>query len=77
MFNELFLHSANGFYIQQEIYIFSNLKFLFSSMRIYIQQFKICVQQNEIYQTKIICIQQTQFGCDKIYIQSTYMFVFR
>ena len=32
IFNKLFLYSANGFYIQQEIYIFGNLKFVFSNM---------------------------------------------
>ena len=33
MFNKWFLYSANDFYIQQEIHIFSNLKFVFSNMR--------------------------------------------
>ena len=33
MFSNWFLYSANDFYIQQEIYIFSNLKFVFSNMR--------------------------------------------
>ena len=33
MFNKRFLYSANDFYIQQEIYIFSNMKFVFSNMR--------------------------------------------
>ena len=33
MSNKKILDSANDFYIQQEIYIFSNLKFVFSNMR--------------------------------------------
>ena len=33
MFNKWFLYSAIDFYIQQEICIFSNLKFVFSNMR--------------------------------------------
>ena len=33
MFNKWFLYPPNDFYIQQEIYIFSNLKFVLSTMR--------------------------------------------
>ena len=33
LFNNWFLYSINGCYIQQEIYIFSNLKFIFCNRR--------------------------------------------
>ena len=33
MFSKRFSYSLNDFYIQQEIYIFSNLKFVLSNMR--------------------------------------------
>ena len=33
MFNKWFLYSENDFYTQQEIYIFSNFKFVFSNVR--------------------------------------------
>ena len=54
-FNKWFLYSAIDFYIQQEICVFSNLKFVFSNMR-------NLLNKNHIHSG-------AKFRCNKIYNQ--------
>ena len=52
MFNKLFLYSATDFYIQQEIFIFSNLKFAFSSMRFIFNNLRFAFNKMKFIQLK-------------------------
>ena len=52
MFNKRFLYSANDFYIQQEIYIFSNLEFVFSNMRFIFNNLRFAFNEMKFIELK-------------------------
>ena len=52
MFNKLFLYSANEFYIEQEIYIFSNLKFVLSNMRFTFNNLRFALNEMKFIKLK-------------------------
>ena len=50
--NKWFSYSANDFFIQQEIYIFSNLKFVFSNMRLIFNCLRFAFNEMKFIQLK-------------------------
>ena len=48
----IFIYSANDFYIQQEIYIFSNLKFALSNMRFIFNSLRIAFNEMKFMKLK-------------------------
>ena len=71
MLNKWFLYSANDLYIQQEIYIFSNLKFAFSNMRFMFNNLFLIWMEQNIHPK---AFGRTKYLVCKLYIQSVNIF---
>ena len=70
MFNKRFLYSANDFYIQQEIYIFSNMKFVFSNMRFTFNNLRFVFNEMKFIKLKPFTLSKPNLDVTKYTIQS-------
>ena len=65
MFNKRFLYSANDFYIQQEIYILSNLKLMFSNIRYIFNSLRFVFNEMEFIELKSFTFSKPRLNVTK------------
>ena len=70
MFNKRFLYSVNDFYIQQEIYIFSNMKFEFNNMRFIFNNLRFAFNKMKFIKLKPFTFSKPNLDVRKYTIKS-------
>lgn len=70
MFDKQFLYSENDSYIKQKMFIFSDLKFIFSNIRLINNRYRFGFNEMKFIQLKPFTFINTKFGCNKTYIQN-------
>ena len=63
--NNRSLYSTNDFYIQQEMYIFSNLKFVFSNMKFIFNNFRFVFHDMKFFKLKSFTLRKPNLDVTK------------
>ena len=72
MFNKWFSSSTNDFYIQQQICIFSNLKFVFSNMRFLFNNLRFEFNEMKFIKLKPVTFSKPNLDVTKYTIKTTW-----